>query len=246
MFIYTLTEFDSRPTRDMDFLVRKLSGDLQNIQKVMTEICNVKTENDFLIIEVLGTEQITLDKKYPGVKVKMRGRLNNIRVPFSVDIGIDDVIIPNPVLRTITTRLDGFKSPEIYTYSIESTISEKFDAIIKNMENNSRMKDYFDIYYLSGLFDFEGRILREAIKETLAHRNHSIDDDILERIEKFPKNPFIITQWKSFEPAKYADLSFEMVIRELISFLEPVVLSLQNEAEFDLKWYSNVRQWKKQ
>ena len=48
MFIYTLTEFDSRPTRDMDFLVRKLSGDLQNIQKVMTEICNVKTENDFL------------------------------------------------------------------------------------------------------------------------------------------------------------------------------------------------------
>ena len=69
MFIYTLTEFDSRPTRDMDFLVRKLSGDLQNIQVVMTEICNVKTENDFLIIEVLGTEQITLDKRYPGVSI---------------------------------------------------------------------------------------------------------------------------------------------------------------------------------
>ena len=246
MFIYTLTEFDSRPTRDMDFLVRKLSGDLQNIQVVMTEICNVKTENDFLIIEVLGTEQITLDKQYPGVRVKMRGRLNNIRVPFSVDIGIDGIIIPSPVLRTITTRLDGFKSPEIYTYSIESTISEKFDAIIKNMENNSRMKDYFDIYYLSGLFDFDGKILREAIKETVAHRNHNIDNDIFERIENFPNNSFIITQWKSFEPAKDADLSFKTVILELISFLKPVVLSLQDDEEFDLIWDSNVRQWGKQ
>jgi predicted nucleotidyltransferase component of viral defense system len=38
MFIYTLTEFDSRPTRDMDFMIRHLSNDLGNIQKIMEEI----------------------------------------------------------------------------------------------------------------------------------------------------------------------------------------------------------------
>ena len=108
MFIYTLTEFDSRPTRDMDFMIRKLSNDLENIQNVMKEICAVRTEYDFVVIDVLGTEPITLEKKYPGVKIKLLGRINNVRVPFSIDIGVDDVIVPEAVLRRIATRLEGF------------------------------------------------------------------------------------------------------------------------------------------
>lgn len=88
MFIYTLTEFDSRPTRDMDFMIQRLSNDLNNIQKTMEEICAVETENDFVLLQVKGTEQITVDKKYPGVKTKLEGHINNVRVPFSIDVGI--------------------------------------------------------------------------------------------------------------------------------------------------------------
>ena len=81
------------------------------------------------------------------------GRINNIRVPFSVDVGIDDIIVPEPLVRSLSTRLEGFEPPEIYTYSLESTISEKFDAILQRMETTSRMKDFFDIYYLSSVVD---------------------------------------------------------------------------------------------
>ena len=63
MFIYTLTEFKSRPTRDIDFLVKRLSNDPDGIRKVMEEICAVPTENDFITVEVIGTEQIILEKK---------------------------------------------------------------------------------------------------------------------------------------------------------------------------------------
>ena len=72
---------------------------------------------------MIGAEQITLEKKYPGVKTKIMGRINNIRVPFSVDVGIDDIIVPEPLVRSLSTRLEGFEPPEIYTYSLESTIS---------------------------------------------------------------------------------------------------------------------------
>ena len=123
MLIYTLTDFDSRPTRDMDFLVRSLSNDRNNIKTVMGEFM---------------------------------GHINNVRVPFSVDVGIDDIIVPDAMVRRLSTRLDGFESPEIYTYSLESTISEKLDAILQRMETTSRMKDFFDIYYLSSVFDFAG------------------------------------------------------------------------------------------
>ena len=43
MFIYTLTEFDSRPTRDIDFLIKNLHGSLENIEQTMRDICNTNT-----------------------------------------------------------------------------------------------------------------------------------------------------------------------------------------------------------
>lgn len=68
MFIYTLTEFDSRPTRDIDFMLRNLQGSLENIESTMKKICTVDTGNDFITIEVVSTEQINVEKKYPGIK----------------------------------------------------------------------------------------------------------------------------------------------------------------------------------
>ncbi|MDD3361161.1 MAG: nucleotidyl transferase AbiEii/AbiGii toxin family protein, partial [Hespellia sp.] len=113
MFIYTLTQFDSRPTRDMDFMIRWMSNELGNIQSVMQEICEQESENDYITLKVTGTEQITLEKKYPGVKTKLVGKIKNIKVPFSIDVGIDDVIVPNAEIRALTTRLEGFSKPEI-------------------------------------------------------------------------------------------------------------------------------------
>lgn len=97
MFIYTLTEFDSRPTRDIDFMLRNLQGSLENIESTMKKICTVDTGNDFITIEVVSTEQINVEKKYPGIKTNFIGRINNVRIPFSIDVGIDDIIVPNPI-----------------------------------------------------------------------------------------------------------------------------------------------------
>ena len=125
MFIYTLTEFDSRPTRDIDFMIRALHGSLENIKQTMKCICEISTGNDFIKLEVLATEPITVDKKYPGVKTMLIGNIEKVKIPFSIDIGVDDVIVPIPVKRTIVTRLPNFVSPKVFTYSLESTIAEK-------------------------------------------------------------------------------------------------------------------------
>ncbi len=61
----------------------------------------------------------------------------NVRVPFSIDIGIGDVIVPEPTKRKIAVRLSDFEVPEIFTYSIESTIAEKFDAVLQRMSGTS-------------------------------------------------------------------------------------------------------------
>lgn len=240
MFIYTLTEFESRPTKDMDFLMQSISNDIENVKRIMSEICLTETENDFVSIEVLSTSQITLEKQYPGVSTKLIGRIGNVRVPFSIDIGIDDVIVPKADIRKITTRLDGFSEPEIYTYSLESTIAEKFDAIIQRMETTSRMKDFYDIYYLSKMFDFDGAILKTAIFKTAEHRGRQIEANVFDRISGFGKNTFLLAQWKVFEPAKETEVPFDTVIGDIIAFLKPCIIS---EKEFSGKWICKEQKW---
>lgn len=243
MFIYTLTEFDSRPTRDIDFLIKNLHGSLENIEQTMRDICNTSTGNDFITMEVLGTEAISVDKKYPGVKTTFMGRIGKVRIPFSIDVGIDDVIVPDPIKRTIVTRLPDFVSPEVFTYSLESTIAEKFDAILQRMAGTSRMKDFYDIYYLSEIFDFEGEILIEAVKSTLDHRNRELQDGVFDEIEDFKNNNALNTQWKAFEPAKESGLLFDDVLDRLAVFLEPIYQNMLSETNYDKRWSCESKMW---
>lgn len=243
MFIYTLTEFDSRPTRDIDFLIKNLHGSLENIEQTMRDICNISTGNDFIMIEVLGTETISVDKKYPGVKTSFMGSIGKVRIPFSIDVGIDDVIVPDPIKRMIITRLPDFVSPEVYTYSLESTIAEKFDAILQRMAGTSRMKDFYDIYYLSGIFDFEGEILIEAVKSTFVHRNREFPNDVFVEIEDFKNSDALNAQWKAFDPVKESGLLFDDALDRLIAFLEPIYQNILRETDFDKRWSCENKMW---
>lgn len=243
MFIYTLTEFDSRPTRDIDFLLRNLQGSLENTENTMKKICAVDTGNDFITIEVVGTEQISVEKKYPGIKTHFIGRINNVRSSFSIDVGIDDIIVPNPVKREILTRLPDFQAPKVYTYSLESTIAEKFDAILQRMSGTSRMKDFYDIYYLSGIFDFDGAVLREAVDKTLKHRGREQNPTAFEEIRDFENNAFLNTQWKAFEPAQIAELEFSEALVRLEVFLKPVYESILENTDWTASWICEDRKW---
>lgn len=42
-----------------------------------------------------------------------------------------------------------------YAYSLESTIAEKLEAIIRNEYLNSRYKDFYDIYILTCKYQFK-------------------------------------------------------------------------------------------
>lgn len=243
MLIYILTEFDSRPTRDVDFMMRHLHGSLENMEAIMRDICSVETENNFIGLEVRGVKGIGFDKVYPGVRVSLMGRIGNVRIPFSVDIGIDDVIIPEPVKRKVVTRLPDFEAPAIYTYSLESTIAEKFDAILKRMAGTSRMKDFYDIYYLSEVFGFNGAILKKALEATLKNRKRVMEQEVFDEIDSFIKDDFLNAQWLAYEPAKEKGIEFRMVINRVSDFLKPVYIAILEQKEFDYSWNFDIGSW---
>ena len=170
LFIYTLTNFESRATIDVDFLLRYQSNSIEDVKGMIEEIIAVSTGNDFIEMSTKGFEELSPQRKYKGISTQIIGQTKNVRVPFNVDIGVGDIIIPNSSLRKIRTQISDFEVPEIYTYSLESTIPEKFDAIIQRYELTGRMKDFYDIYYLAQTLDFDGAELQLAIFETLQNR----------------------------------------------------------------------------
>jgi len=246
LFIYTLTEFESRATVDIDFLLKKISNTGSEILRIVEEIAIMDTGNDFIAFEVKSVSSITLQRKYNGFSVAVIGKVKNTRMPFKIDFGVGDIIVPKSEKRKIPTQLNGFTQPEISTYSLESTISEKFDAIISRFDFTSRMKDFFDIYYLARTFNFEGRKLQEAIFETLQNRGTSYGCSTFDNIESLGSFEAMTTRWKVFlKKIKTPKLEFEEVLNVIKMFLKPVFEAVIEEREFFEQWSCARQEWNK-
>lgn len=244
LFIYTLTNFESRATVDVDFLMRGLNNDLARMDEIIADILAVDTGNDFVAFEASKTEPIALQRKYHGVSTQITGRIKNVRVPFNVDIGVGDVIVPRAERRNIRTQLADFEKPEILTYSLESTIAEKFDAILQRFELTGRMKDFYDIYYLSHTFDFDGLKLQTAIQETLQNRGTAYEKDSFDRVLALADDSDMQTKWRYFlKTLGNPEIEFSKVIMEITAFLQPVWYSFLAENEYQRQWNSKENKW---
>ena len=244
MFVYTLTQFESRPTKDVDFLLKQLAGSVESIQNVIREILAIETGNDYIWFEAEGFETISLMREYPGVSFQLIGHIKDTKTPFTVDLGIDDVVVPGTIKRSIPVQLEGFTEPVISTYSLESTIAEKYEAILQRLEMTSRMKDFYDIYYLSNMFDYDGRVLQQAIWETLQKRGTQYNKDSLQTIGNFVGDAGMQNKWKQYLKAqKLKEPEFDVVVQAMLKFLGPVWDAIVREDEFFGNWQGRNAEW---
>ena len=244
LFIYTLTNFESRATVDVDFLMRGLNNDLARMDEIIAEILAVPTGNDFVTFKTSKAEPIALQRKYHGVSMQITGYIKNVRVPFNVDIGVGDIIIPHPERRSIQTQLDGYEKPEILTYSLESTIAEKFDAILQRFELTGRMKDFYDIYYLSRTFDFDGLKLQTAIQETLQNRGTAYEKESFNRVIALADDEDMQTKWRFFlKTLGNPEISFQDIMMGIQRFLAPIWEAILKQNELLAVWHSDHAEW---
>ena len=244
LFIYTLTNFESRATIDVDFLLRGFSNSVEDVKELIGNIIATPTGNDYILMTAKGFEEISPQRKYHGISVQIIGQIKNVRVPFNVDIGVGDVIVPRAEQRTIHTQLPEFEAPVIKTYSLESTIAEKFDAILQRFELTGRMKDFYDIYYLARFFDFDGERLQKAIFETLQHRGTPYGIDSFKRIVALAEDVDMQKRWRYFlKNIKDNTLEFSAVIKEIQTFLEPVFDAIVNKDEWYKIWTCMKAMW---
>ncbi len=242
--LYSISGFTTRPTVDADYLLKNYSNDLDAIKKLVEEIIFLPSNNDFVEFKIRGLEEISEVKEYHGIRVKLTGIIGRTKTPFSIDFGVGDIVVPSPVERTLPVILPEFEKPEVLTYSLESTVAEKLDAIISLMEATGRMKDFYDIYYLATTFDFVGKEIKEAIYETLSNRGTPYEKDSVAVIARLIKDSQIQNRWDIFckKILKYK-LDFADVVNIIIDFTLPPFESMVEEDEFLKNWSYKDRKY---
>ena len=244
LFLYSLTDFDSRVTVDVDFLLRKVPNTPEQLKPVPEEIISTPTGNDFITFEIKDIAPIAVAKKYAGIGASIVARIKNTRTPFSIDFGVGDVIIPKQEKRQIPTQLPDFESPTVNTYSVETTVAEKLDAILSLMEFSSRMKDYYDLYYIANKFDFDGGVLTEALKKTFSNREHSFTLEQFEQVMSFADDSAMQKKWKAF--CRKIDTKtddFNTVLRTIKKFLTEPYTSAVEDLNFVESWSASNGMW---
>lgn len=230
---------ETRPTKDID-LLGKVKNDPEKVASVFKSICNTKVEEDGLVFadKSIKTATINEDADYEGIRVTLQGSLGTAKLFLQVDIGFGDAASPPPEDINYPTLLE-FPAPKMRGYRRETSIAEKFHAMVHRGVVNSRMKDFYDIWLLSQGFEFEGPVLAQAIAETFARRDTKIDAQPVALDSSFGGDKTKIAQWAAFvkrSKLRGAPTTLQEAINSIRPFLLPVAEALQGSGKFKVKW----------
>lgn len=231
--MYAFERFAARPTLDIDFLGCNISNDGDNLIGVFQKICSVTCEEDGVVYDVehITTQNITEFKNYHGIRISIPVSMDTISQVMTMDIGFGDVVTPSPISLDYPLLLDNLPSANIMAYSIETVIAEKMHAVIDLADQNSRMKDYYDLFLILSKEDYKKDVLQEAIKRTFENRHTKYDSDTMLFRDDFPDNASMQIKWRAFNRkiTSNAEMPFPEVTRFLQTTLRPYWENLNHE-----------------
>jgi predicted nucleotidyltransferase component of viral defense system len=228
--LYALAKDTPRPTLDIDFLGINLSNEVENIKNTFTEVLCIECEDDAVFFDpkTIETKELTGNKLYAGIRISYVAHLDSIRQQMQIDIGFGDVITPAPKKLRYPVFFTELPTPEIFAYSLETVVAEKFHAMIELSEANSRFKDFYDVYKIFTTQEIDNNILIEAIKATFQNRKTIFRDNHPLFTDDFFADKNRVTQWQHFlrKIKQDDDLSFETVMALIRVKLQPVYETL--------------------
>jgi Nucleotidyl transferase AbiEii toxin, Type IV TA system len=229
-----------RPTRDADLLG---FGDLSPtaLKQVFLEICLVNVQPDGIqfLPNSIEIDAIRKDDEYGGQRVNLQGLLGEARLAIQVDVGIGDVVTPDPQWLEYPTLLD-FPRPRLRAYWPETTIAEKLHAMVLFGATNSRMRDFFDIYMLADREAFVMSRLARAVQATFERRRTPLPEVLpLALTNEFAKVEGKQAQWSGFRRRNRLESVPEdlaAVIERLSAFLGPILITSRGNDAIDRVW----------
>ncbi len=184
----------NRMTKDMDATITGIDVSKDKMLKVLNEILSINLK-DGVKFNVVDITDIREDDEYGGNKYHIVGKLQSLKVNLEIDISTGDKVTPRELKYKYPLIFED-RTIMISSYNIETILAEKIETVLRRGVFNSRMKDFYDIYYFLTKLrkEININILKEAVDNTFTKRDsfeylndyEQIIDSIIgnERLEK--------------------------------------------------------------
>ena len=236
MLISSMVGVDLRSTLDIDTTIKGFEFTLDKLNEVLNEIIETNI-GDMFNFKILMNKKIMEETEYHGYRVTLEANFDTISQKFKIDISTGDIITPNEVKYNIKQMLSD-DNIEILAYNIETILSEKIHSIIQKGEDNTRARDYYDIYILEKTKkeEINNNILKEAIINKFEERkNSNLVSNIYLKVLNLEKNIKLKELWNEYRNKfTYAkDIEFEDTIKSLKNIVS--VFNIQNQSKKFIK-----------
>lgn len=216
-----------RSTMDLDTTIKGLPLDIETITKVINEIINIDL-NDNVKLEIENIKDIREEELYSGFNVNLKASFDGLKTNLMIDITTGDIITYKEVKYEYKTLFDN-EVINIMSYNYETILAEKFESIISRNIDNTRMKDYYDLYMFVNLKwnDINKDTLRKAIINTAKNRGTlELIDGADKYLELISDDNRLKSLWNSYQNNyEYAkDISFDDTIKSIKVISELIVL----------------------
>lgn len=198
--IAAMVGLDTRATMDMDATIKELPVNEQTIKEMIEEICNIAL-NDDVTFTFSSIKEIREDDVYTGYRVSLCANYPPMSVPLKLDITTGDKITPKEVEYRFKLLFED-RSISVLAYNLETIMSEKLETVISRGDQNTRPRDYYDIYILSKLqfSNIDIKALKEALIATTDKRGTTAVIEDYRRIMETVKNSEIMYKhWENYQ-----------------------------------------------
>lgn len=225
LLLSAMLGINSRSTRDMEISIKGIDVSQEKMLKILNEILSIDID-DKVKFEVVNITDIRADDEYGGNKYHLVGKLENLKVSLEIDISTGDEITPNELNFEYISIFDN-KKIYIGTYNIETILSEKIETILRRGKYNTRMKDYYDVYFFLMKLkkDINIKIFKQAFNNTLRKREaFDYYNDYKQILDLIAEDDRITNYWNTYKKKnKYAEnIEFKEIVKILKEFLDSI------------------------
>lgn len=165
---------DYRTTLDLDTTLKGVPLEKENIEKIMNEIINIDV-GDNIKMSIFSIKDIRVEEIYPGFSVHINADFEGLKKHLLIDITTGDVITYREIKFSYKTIFDE-SVINIIAYNMETIIAEKFEAVLSKNIENTRMKDYYDLYVFSTLkWNVVDKVLLKKVIYNTCNKRNSIN-----------------------------------------------------------------------
>ena len=226
LLLSAMMGIENRSTRDIDTLIKGINIDKETMINVLNEILSIDLK-DGVHFDIINITNIREEDEYGGNRYSLTGRIGNTKITFDIDISTGDIITPRELKFKYNCLFEN-KTILISAYNLSTIFAEKLETILKKGKTNSRMKDYYDLYYFISKMEKEldKKELKQAIQNTFQKRKST---ELLENyqtiLEDIQNSDLIYERWKVYSKKNLfvKEITFNNIISNISEYLKSLI-----------------------